>query len=494
MRLFGHELSTSWVLLIIVVAYWVFSGIGAWWLRRHRTSERQQVAQRRRPKVVDAQKSLQRPSMSPSKDEREDRLPDNVQARARAWKRWNETPRDASDVKRIVTATSLWGVPEKSAPFPKRFHASQLGKATLGRDLYDEMLGTPMDVDDPVQILSPRTWADLCLDVWALHSRSGQRPRLMRVWLNQQRALVEIHRGKTVTVDDILPDEVVGFVRGFTRLGPRKGHVDGLRWLSRGSVSIGSRPLWRTYKRLTELGAVAPEGSPLGDALRAADFHVLAITCMRYDSAWTENFAELRVLDAGGMTYQVGHAYRKESGADRWQPPSGEALAGEWEPPNGPPLVPGMWDEAGEDQVDRVDCAGVMSGGEDAVNAGTAMDGAGHGAREASDDFRDEAGAAREAEGVAGGARDEAGAAREGEETEESDGSEAEDRSGGLVDLVGGEAESEAMALGEGDGTADRAGGELPDGACAPVVLTDLPVVPIDPKAVLWAVEKMLEL
>lgn len=494
MRLFGHELSTSWVLLIIVVAYWVFSGVGAWWLRRHRAAERQQVAQRRRPKVVDAQKSLQRPSMSPSKDEREDRLPDNVQARARAWKRWNETPRDASDDKRIVTATSLWGAPEKSAPFPKRFHASQLGKATLGRDLYDEMLGTPMDVDDPVQILSPRTWADLCLDVWALHSRSGQRPRLMRVWLNQQRALVEIHRGKTVTVDDILPDEVVGFVRGFTRLGPRKGHVDGLRWLSRGSVSIGSRPLWRTYKRLTELGAVAPEGSPLGDALRAADFHVLAITCMRYDSAWTENFAELRVLDAGGMTYQVGHAYRKESGAHRWQPPSGEALAGEWEPPNGPPLVPGMWDEAGEDQEDRVDCAGVMSGGEDAVNARTAMDGAGHGAREASDEFRDEAGAAREAEGVAGGARDEAGAAREGEEAEESDGSEAEDRSGGLVDLVGGEAESEAMALGEGDGTADRARGELPDGACAPVVLTDLPVVPIDPKAVLWAVEKMLEL
>lgn len=477
MRLFGHELSTSWVLLIIVVAYWVFSGVGAWWLRRYRAAERQQVAQRRRPKVVDAQKSLQRPSVSPSKDEREDRLPDNVQARARAWKRWNETPRDASDVKRIVTATSLWGAPEKSAPFPKRFHASQLGKATLGRDLYDEMLGTPMDVDDPVRILSPRTWADLCLDVWALHSRSGQRPRLMRVWLNQQRALVEIHRGKTITVDDILPDEVVGFVRGFTRLGPRKGHVDGLRWLSRGSVPIGSRPLWQTYKRLTELGAVAPEGSPLGDALRAADFHVLAITCMRYDSAWTENFAELRVLDAGGMTYQVGHAYRKESGADRWQPPSGEALVGEWEPPNGPPLVPGMWDEAGEDQEDRVDCAGVMSGGEDAVNAGTTMDGAGHGAREASDEFRDEV-----------------GAAREGEEAEESDGSETEDRSGGLVDLAGGEAESEAMALGEGDGTADRARSELPDGACAPVVLTDLPVVPIDPKAVLWAVEKMLEL
>lgn len=427
MRLFGHELSTSWVLLIIVVLYWVFSGIGAWWLRRRQAAER-----RRHPREAAAQKAIRHPSTPRSKDEREDRQPDNLQARARAWKRWNETPRDASDDKRIVTATSLWGAPQNSAPFPKRFHASQLGKATLGQDLYDEMLGTPMDVDDPVQILSPRTWADLCLDVWALHSRSGQRPRLMRVWLNEQRALVEIHRGKTVTVDDILPDEVVGFVRGFTRLGPRKGDVDGLRWLSRGSVPIGSRPLWRTYKQLTELGAVAPDGSALGDALRAADFHVLAITCMRYDSAWTENSAELRVLDAGGMTYQVGHAYRKESGADRWQPPSGEALAGEWEPPSGPPLVPGMWDEAG--------------------------------------------------------------AAREGQETGESDVSEAEDRSGGLVDLVGGEAESEAMALDEGDGTADRARSELPDGACAPVALTDLPVVPIDPKAVLWAVEKMLEL
>lgn len=427
MRLFGHELSTSWVLLIIVVLYWVFSGIGAWWLRRRQAAER-----RRYPREAAAQKMIRHPSTPRSKEEREDRRLDNIQVRARAWKRWNETPRDASDEARIVTAASLWGAPQKSAPFPKRFHASQLGKATLGQDLYDEMLGTPMDVDDPVQILSPRTWADLCLDVWALHSRSGQRPRLMRVWLNEQRALVEIHRGKTVTVDDILPDEVVGFVRGFTRLGPRKGDVDGLRWLSRGSVPIGSRPLWRTYKQLTELGAVAPDGSALGDALRAADFHVLAITCMRYDSAWTENSAELRVLDAGGMAYQVGHAYRKESGADRWQPPSGDALAGEWEPPSGPPLVPGMWDEAG--------------------------------------------------------------AAREGQETGESDVSEAEDRTGVLVDLAGGGAESEAAVLDEGDGTADRARSELPDGACAPVALTDLPVVPIDPKTVLWAVEKMIEM
>ena len=413
MRLFGHELSTSWILLIIVVLYWVFSGIGAWWLRRRQAAER-----RRHPREAAAQKAIPRPSTPRSKGEREDQQPDNLQARARAWARWNEMPRDASDEMRIVTAMSLWGAPQTSDPFPKRFHASQLGKATLRQDLYDEMLSTPMDIDDPVQILSPRTWADLCLDVWALHSRSGQRPRLMRVWLNKQRALVENHRGKTVTVDDILPDEVVGFVRGFTRLGPRTGDVDGLRWLSRGSMPIGSRPLWRTYKQLTELGAVAPEGSPLGDALRAADFHVLAITCMRYDSAWTENCAELRVLDAGGMTYQVGHAYRKETGADRWQPPSDEAMVGEWEPPSGPPLVPAMWDEAGEEQEDRADSAGV----------------------------------ARHARGVT----------------------------------------SADVAVEEG--TAGRPRCELPEGACAPVALTDLPVVPIDPKVVLWAVEKMIEL
>ena len=89
---------------------------------------------------------------------------------------------------------------------------------------------------------------------------------------------------------------------------------------------------------------------------------------------------------------------------------------------------------------------------------------------------------------------DEAGAAREGQETGESDVSEAEDRTGVLVDLAGGGAESEAAVLDEGDGTADRARSELPDGACAPVALTDLPVVPIDPKAVLWAVEKMIEM
>ena len=114
-----------------------------------------------------------------------------------------------------------------------------------------------------------------------------------------------------------------------------------------------------------------------------------------------------------------------------------------------------MWDEAGHEHVDRADCAGVTPGVEDTVKAGVAVDGAGCGAHEAS---------------------------------------EAEDRTGVLVDLAGGGAESEAAVLDEGDGTADRARSELPDGACAPVALTDLPVVPIDPKEVLWAVEKMIEL
>lgn len=89
---------------------------------------------------------------------------------------------------------------------------------------------------------------------------------------------------------------------------------------------------------------------------------------------------------------------------------------------------------------------------------------------------------------------DEAGAAREGQETGESDGAEAEDRTGGLAGFAGDGHESEASGLDEGEGTAGRLRSDVPDGVCGPVALTDLPVVPIDPKTVLWAVEKMIEL
>ena len=129
MRLFGHELSTSWVLLIIVVAYWVFSGIGAWWLRRRQSAERRRVDERPcRPREAEAQKTLPRPSMPRSKGEREDRWLDNIQSRARAWKRWNETPRDASDDMRIVTATSLWELPRKAPPSPNGLPCQSAGQ------------------------------------------------------------------------------------------------------------------------------------------------------------------------------------------------------------------------------------------------------------------------------------------------------------------------------------------------------------------------------
>ena len=41
----------------------------------------------------------------------------------------------------------------------------------------------------------------------------------MRVWFNRERALVEMHTNRSVKVDEILPSEIVGFVRGYTRLG-----------------------------------------------------------------------------------------------------------------------------------------------------------------------------------------------------------------------------------------------------------------------------------
>lgn len=111
--------------------------------------------------------------------------------------------------------------------------------------------------------------------------------------------------------------------------------MDGLRWLSRGSVPIGSRPLWRTYKQLTELGAVAPDGSALGDALRAADFHVLAITCMRYDSAWTENFAgaarpRCRWDDVSGGACIPERIAGGSVAAAQWRSVSGGVGASEW--------------------------------------------------------------------------------------------------------------------------------------------------------------------
>ena len=227
---------------------------------------------------------------------------------ADAWQRWQETPRGPRDRDRLVTVEQLWGSPDPGEPFPPRYTASHLGKVTLERRRYlsleEEMTNGP----EVVWAASPRAWASRRLDVWAVHSRGWRRPRLMRVWFNRERALVEIHTNRSVKVDEILPSEIVGFVRGYTRLGPRTGVVDGLRWLPEDAMLMGHRPLTRTFRTLTDLSVVSPVGSPVGDALRAGDFHALTFSCSRESAGWDSVDSELRVLDVAGMTYQVGNA------------------------------------------------------------------------------------------------------------------------------------------------------------------------------------------
>ncbi len=142
----------------------------------------------------------------------------------------------------------------------------------------------------------------------------------MRVWLSRDRALVELHRTRVVKVDEILPSEVVGFVRGFTRLGPRTGTVDGLRWLPAETMELGAKPLWNTFRAMRDISCVAPEGSTIADALNAADFHAFAFVAFRSESAWKEPCAHLRVLDCSGVTYQVGDAFEQESSDEKWTP------------------------------------------------------------------------------------------------------------------------------------------------------------------------------
>ena len=192
------------------------------------------------------------------------------------------------------------GGPDPGESFPPRYTASHLGKVTLERRRYlsleEEMTNGP----EVVWAASPRAWASRRLDVWAVHSRGWRRPRLMRVWFNRERALVEIHTNRSVKVDEILPSEIVGFVRGYTRLGPRTGVVDGLRWLPEDAMLMGHRPLTRTFRTLTDLSVVSPVGSPVGDALRAGDFHALTFSCSCESAGWDSVDSELRVLDVAG--------------------------------------------------------------------------------------------------------------------------------------------------------------------------------------------------
>ena len=264
--------------------------------------------------------------------EREKRLRERYAAFGDRWREWLDRPRGSGDADRLVTAASIWGSPEQGASFPRRFHDSQLGKVMLDKSSYLAMLEASSDVAQPRRELAPTSWAKIRLDVWALHSKAAQKPRLMRVWLSGDRALVELHRTRVVKVDEILPGETVGFVRGFTRLGPRKGVVDGLRWLPAEAMELGEKPLWNTFRVLRGISGVAPEGSPVADALRAGDYHAFAFVVSRAESAWKEPCAHVRVLDCADVTYQVGNAFVREPSDARWAP---SAAAGAASPPAG---------------------------------------------------------------------------------------------------------------------------------------------------------------
>ena len=264
--------------------------------------------------VVEALRAPSKPKSRPrapreSAVEREERMRRRYAEFGTRWQEWNAQPRGQGDEDRLVTAASLWGHPDARAPFPRRFHDSQLGKITVNKRSYLAMLEAPADALQPRHELAPTSWAMMRLDVWALHSKAAQKPRLMRVWLSRDRALAELHSTRVVQVDEILPSEVVGFVRGFTRLGPRTGTVDGLRWLPAETMELGDKPLWNTFRVMRDISHVAPKGSTVADALNAADFHAFAFVALRSESAWKEPCAHLRVLDCSGVTYQVGDAF-----------------------------------------------------------------------------------------------------------------------------------------------------------------------------------------
>ena len=265
-------------------------------------------------KVVRTPRKKKRGPVAPRESavDREKRMREHYATFGKRWREWLDQPRGSGDADRLVTAASIWGSPEQGASFPRRFHDSQLGKVMVDKRSYLAMLDAPVDAVQPRRELAPTSWATMRLDVWALHSKAAQKPRLMRVWLSRDRALVELHRTRVVKVDEILPSEVVGFVRGFTRLGPRTGKVDGLRWLPAEAMELGAKPLWNTFRIMRDISCVTPEGSTVADALNAADFHAFAFVAFRAESAWKEPCAHLRVLDCSGVTYQVGDAFSQQ--------------------------------------------------------------------------------------------------------------------------------------------------------------------------------------
>ena len=382
-------------LLIAVVAFYVVSGI------------------------VEAVRTPRKPKSRPrapreSAVEREKRMRERYAAFGDRWREWLDQPRGRGDNDRLVTAASIWGSPEQGASFPRRFHDSQLGKVTVDKRSYLAMLDAPVDAVQPRHELAPTSWATMRLDVWALHSKAAQKPRLMRVWLSRDRALVELHRTRVVQVDEILLSEVVGFVRGFTRLGPRTGTVDGLRWLPAETMELGDKPLWNTFRVMRDISCVAPKGATVADALNAADFHAFAFVAFRAESAWKEPCAHLRVLDCSGVTYQVGDAFLQEEDDARWVPPGEGGVSSPW----------------------------------------------------------------------AGDGR-EAGASRRGRGRPTRRRSLRRRRSAAEETVVTGCDEQQV---------AEPEFSELPDREPEPLSDTDLAVVPIDPREILWAAEKMIEL
>lgn len=367
-------------------------------------------------KAVNRPRKKKRGPVTPRENaaEREKRMRERYAAFGDRWREWLDRPRGSGDADRLMTAASIWGSPEPGASFPRRFHDSQLGKVMLDKRAYLAMLDAPADAVQPRRELAPTSWATMRLDVWALHSKAAQKPRLMRVWLSRDRALVELHRTRVVKVDEILPSETVGFVRGFTRLGPRKGAVDGLRWLPAEAMELGERPLWNTFRVLRGISGVAPEGSPVADALRAGDYHAFAFVVYRAESMWRAPCAHLRILDCAGVTYQVGNAFAQE-----------------------------------RDRVRRT------SAGDKSAALSQAGD-------------REDVQAPRRGRGRPG----EQGALRRG---------------GGVV------AEPGAATGGDGRIVNPMSSGLLGDEP-GPMADTDLAVVPIDPREVLWAVERMIEL
>ena len=114
--------------------------------------------------------------------EREKRMRERYAAFGERWREWLDQPRGSGDAGRLVTAASIWGSPEQGASFPRRFHDAQLGKVMLDKRAYLAMLDAPADAVQPRRELAPTSWATMRLDVWALHSKVAQKPRLMRVW------------------------------------------------------------------------------------------------------------------------------------------------------------------------------------------------------------------------------------------------------------------------------------------------------------------------